>query len=153
MVPVRCRLPALVVVIQTLGWARPADFLEQPEMSHQLPSRRSTGAVGADGGGRWSIADQVYARVRCYLRSQPTGHRDAVLRPQEIQWGQVVEGAAEAGVPKDYVGALKGAVGPAHAILDDLVEHRPSLEHAALAHRLDPRRDGEPGDGHYRARW
>src|SRR5690606_18802893 len=93
------------------------------ERSQQLVRSGSAGAVGADGGSRGAVADEMDARVAGDLSGKASGHANAAARLAQAQRRQVVQGAAEAGAPEDDIGGELRAVPPTHPLGGDLVEH------------------------------
>src|SRR5215203_5528909 len=106
------------------------------EERHQLPRRGPAGTVRADGGRGGAVADQMDPRVLRDLGGQLAGHGYAAGGFVQHERRQMIEGASETGAPEDDVGPKGGAVGPADAVVEDLLEHRQPLQHPPGPHGL-----------------
>ena len=83
-------------------------------MPGKFAGGRGTGAIGADGRGRGTVADQMHARILCDLGCEASGHDDAATLLAQLQGCEVIESASKTGAPEDDIDSARAAVLPAN---------------------------------------
>ncbi|WP_284302052.1 amylo-alpha-1,6-glucosidase [Homoserinibacter gongjuensis] len=111
-----------------------ASVAQRAERRHDLPRDRAARAIRADRGCRGPVPREEHVGV-AVRRARLDGHPAGLLA--QLEWSEVPQFGSEPGGPDDDVGVLERAVGPAHPVGLDALEHGLRGEQSALDGRLD----------------